>query len=368
MQTVDILIYIALSEEFNYLVDDLLGDSDQSFISQEMEDYPLTIFYGNIFCKNQEKYFHTVIIPAGKMGNTRAATVTSAILAKSSVCDVIVLGIAGSLSNDLQPGDVLIPDSVEEYLANSAAIGEDNNWEFKTSGNNLPTSLRLLNRFQHFFSRYRPIYDQWLKDSNDRLNHILENKKIQEILDKHGEELRSDVKLFAGDDKKLASGPAVGKGKAFTDWLKNQVDRKFFAIDMESSGVYDAVNLRIPSPRVIAFRGISDFADERKQLIEDTVREQFREVSLKNAFHLLLHGIESGLFNPDIVESSGSNNVESEDGQKSLQEKPEHIDKKVKEVKKFEHHKEVYRFAYSSKGMNKGNYAAEQLAFKKILG
>lgn len=123
--------------------------------------------------------------------------------------------------------------------------------------------------------------------------------EVKEKLKDAGFEIRSGIKLFAGDDQKLASGPAVGKGDAFVDWLRREVDRKASAIEMESAGVYDAVQVRIPQPRVIAIRGISDFADERKEILEDSAKGKFREVAAQNALSLLLRGIEAGVFDPD---------------------------------------------------------------------
>ena len=74
------------------------------------------------------------------------------------------------------------------------------------------------------------------------------------------------------------SGPAVGKGSAFISWIKGKVDRKVVAMEMESAGIYDAALIHTPAPRVIAIRGISDFADERKELLEDAAKDQFRSV------------------------------------------------------------------------------------------
>lgn len=62
------------------------------------------------------------------MGNTRSASLTSALIEKLNPANIVVLGIAGSLVNDMEPGDVFIPDTVNEYMANSATHGEGKNW------------------------------------------------------------------------------------------------------------------------------------------------------------------------------------------------------------------------------------------------
>lgn len=295
---IDVLLYIALSEEFNHLSDKLIEEVGDAFVPQELVDIAITIFCGKVFSPVLNRDFQLAVVPAGKMGNTRAVAVTSAILSKSQACDVVVLGIAGSLSKDLQPGDVFIPDSTNEYLANSATKGKGKTWMFETSGNDLPTSRRLLNRFQMFQHTQKTFYEKWSKDCAARFAPLIEGK-IQEAMTNAGWDIRPEIRLFAGDDRKLASGPAVGKGKAFVEWIKQEVDRKVVAMEMESAGVYDAMQLCTPAPRVIAIHGISDFADERKELIEDSAKERFRAVSAKNALSLLLCGIEAGLFKED---------------------------------------------------------------------
>jgi nucleoside phosphorylase len=295
---IDVLLYIALSEEFNDLSDELIEELGDGFMPQELEDIALTVFYGKISSPALNRDFQLAVVPAGKMGINRAAAVTSSILAKLHVSDVVVLGIAGSLSSDLQPGDVFIPDSVNEYLANSATKGKGETWTFEISGNHLPTSPRLLNRFQNFRHTEKRFYDSWFQDCAARLAPLIEGE-IQEAMAKAGLNIRSEIKLFAGDDRKLACGPAVGKGKAFVEWIKGEVDRKVAALDMESAGIYDAALIRTPAPRTIAIRGISDFADERKKLIEDAAKDQFRSISAKNALSLLLRAIEAGLFKED---------------------------------------------------------------------
>ena len=297
---IDILLYVALTEEFDALSEALADDLQTEFDFVELKDLALHVFSVNVPSPALGKETKLGIVPAGKMGITRAANVVSAVLDRSNCNDVVVLGIAGSISDDLQPGDVLIPDNVTEYLANSAAIDDSENgqWKFEISGNPHITTPRLLNRFQYFKFTSKDRFEQWEVDCASRYGPVA-TKEIQAKMEEAGFAMRSEIRLFAGDDKKLASGPAVGKGKAFVNWLKSDVDRKFVAIEMESAGVYDAVSIRSTPPRVLAIRGISDFADERKRLIEDGAKGLFRAVAAKNALSLLLRGIEAGFFQPE---------------------------------------------------------------------
>lgn len=298
---IDILLYVALSEEFDALKKEL----GPGFLAREFDDIALTAFLGTIHSPVLNRSYRVAVVPAGKMGNTRSATTTSMLIEKLKPADVIVLGIAGSLSNDMEPGDVFIPDSVNEFLANSATSGEGERWEFSTSGNQFQTSLRLLNRLQ-FFHHTQPVhYERWQKGVEERRAALL-SEADEEALAAAGLIMRGSSKLFAGDDRKLASGPAVGKGKAFAEWIRREVDRKVAALEMESAGVYDAAIVRTPAPRTVAIRGISDYADSRKEKIEKAAEGKFRELSARNAVSLLIHSIEAGLFAIDAGATPGT--------------------------------------------------------------
>jgi nucleoside phosphorylase len=160
----DILLYFALKEELD-LAMAMLGDG---FKPKEMPDMALTGFFGSIPSPILGRDFRVAVFPAGKMGNTRSANVTSAVIEKVKPDDIVVLGIAGSLANDVEPGDVFIPDSVVEYLANAATEGEGETWTFRTSGNHFQTSVRLLNRFQFFAHTQKPHYARWHDDTVQR--------------------------------------------------------------------------------------------------------------------------------------------------------------------------------------------------------
>lgn len=304
---IDVLLYVALSEEFDAITTALTEDLQAKIKFFELKNLALQVFTVDVPSPVLEKKIRLAIVPAGKMGTTRAASVVSAILDRSHCNNVVVLGIAGSLSDDLQPGDVLIPESVIEYLANSAAKNEEKNeaWKLETSGNSYATNPRLLNRFQLLKNTHKDQFGRWEADCAARYAPVA-TKEIQFKMEEAGFAMRSEVRLFAGDDLKLASGPTVGKSDSFVEWLKSQVDRKFAAIEMESSGVYDAAIIRSNPPRMLAIRGISDFADERKKLIEDGTKGQFRNVAARNALSLLLRGIEAGFFEPEAAPHAAS--------------------------------------------------------------
>jgi nucleoside phosphorylase len=293
--TVDILLYIALKEEFD-VVKRLLGDLEV----RKLEGEAVTLFAGRIRSQSLGRDFKVGVVPAGKMGNVRAASITSVVLREWKPNDVVVIGIAGSISNDLEPGDVFIPDSVVDYLANSASQGEKGLSTFVTSGNAFQTSLRLLNNFEFFADTHPQEYSKWEADAFQARGRLIQGS-IEEAMASAGLPTRGKCQIYAGDDLKLASGPTVGKGTAFVKWLTREVDRKFAAMEMESAGVHDATLIRTPAPRTIAIRGISDYADERKAKVEKNAKGKFRELAAHNAASLFVRGVEAGLFEPDTA-------------------------------------------------------------------
>lgn len=290
---VDIALYVALSEEFFTFQKDM-GDG---FSPVELPDVALTCFLGSISSDAPKRSYKILVIPAGKMGISRAGVVISAILDRYRPDNVVVLGIAGSLASELQPGDVFIPDRVVEYLANSATVGTEN-WEFQTSGNHYSTDPRLLNRLQFLPATQATAFVDWRRKALSRFKKII-NAEAMTALKAAGLQMRAQSEMIAGDDRGLASGPAVGKGEAFVTWLKKSVDRKLAAIEMESAGVFDAAFIRIPAPRVMAIRGISDFADERKEILEKAAKGGFRKLAIKNSITLFITAVKAGLFQPE---------------------------------------------------------------------
>src|SRR5262249_37518463 len=138
----------------------------------ELDDVSLTCFLGSIRAATLDKEFRILVVTAGKMGTTRSASVASAIIGRFKPKDVVVIGIAGSLVDDLQPGDVFIPDRVNEYLANSAAVGTED-WTFQTSGNHFVTDPRLLNRFQVFSATQPEIHSRWRRNAVSRFRNVV---------------------------------------------------------------------------------------------------------------------------------------------------------------------------------------------------
>lgn len=151
------------------------------------------------------------------------------------------------------------------------------------------------NRFQFFAHTNRDYYKRWQQDTQNFRAELI-SEEIKLALASKDLILHGSCKLFAGDDRKLASGPVVGKGTGFVDWIIREHDRKVAALEMESAGVHDAATVRTPAPRAVAIRGISDYADTRKEKIEDAAKGKFRDLSARNAVSFFIHTVRAGLF------------------------------------------------------------------------
>jgi nucleoside phosphorylase len=287
----DILIYVALAEEFEYIIKTFT----LPFNKIESKNHALTHYAGEIPAKDgSNKVYKITLVPSGTMGNVHSAVFASSLIDEFNPSDVVVIGIAGSLSNDLSPGDILIPNRVVDYMANSAGVGEWQN-EYENSGNYYDCDRRLINRFQNFKISNELSYINWQTKTEENLStSITENMSAS--LENEGISLPSKARLFIGDDRSLASGPTVGKGTAFAKWLKSKVDRKFAAVEMESAGVVAASLLKINGPRVLVLRGISDLATEKKSILEEIAGDNLRKMCMKNVVVLLQTAIEEGLF------------------------------------------------------------------------
>jgi nucleoside phosphorylase len=297
----DILVYIAMSEELQHVIDTF----DISFTGKELKDLALTPYSAEIPSNNGNKKYNIVLVAAGTMGNTNSAAITSQLIGRYNPANIVVIGIAGSLSDDLSPGDVFIPNRITEYLANTAATGRTE-IEVKVSGNYFQSDRRLLNRFANFSLNHQDKFSTWETKSEGAYKaQITEEIDTKLKTEKIG--LHPKAKLVVGDDRSLASGPIVGKGEAFAEFIKAKVDRKAAAIEMESAGVYASAETLITPPRMLAIRGISDLASDKKAILEKIVGPSLRKICMQNAVSLLELAIKEDLFAPEEKKSGDEN-------------------------------------------------------------
>jgi nucleoside phosphorylase len=217
----------------------------------------------------------TIACIIGEMGPLPASIATNRLLSFARVNFLTVLGLAGALDKDVLLGDVVIADEVNEFLAKSKAVESADGYKLRFSGRHSRLDYSLREAISHFEVSAATYYTQWQDGGAGELESI--TTAVDSRL------AASRPRLHIGS---IASGDVVGAAKAFTDELL-AIDRKFLALDMEAAGVVKAATDRLEPVPVIIVRGISDFADERKQLLDAQGGGAWRRLAVRNAASLL---------------------------------------------------------------------------------
>jgi nucleoside phosphorylase len=140
---IDIAVYIALNEEFSFVLNTLPAPVEV----REDSDVSVTYYLFDLELPLLTKKSRILLISAGAMGPPRAAALVAHINSRFELDNVVVLGISGSVDKDVLPGDVFIPKIVDNYLSVAAAVpAKDDplNWSLSLSGGSYRPDSRLL--------------------------------------------------------------------------------------------------------------------------------------------------------------------------------------------------------------------------------
>ena len=290
---VDIAVFIAPKEEWRHFEQFLSRRFQVTWVT---DDHPTKTFTFHRCVIELPKIGTTVsiaVVCIGEMGQERAANAASAMLDYLTPSSIVVIGIAGAISDDLRLGDIVIPNEVWSYLANSAADDtESGQIDFKAAGNHFRPDANLLNQERQVGTRVPKSLQAWRRRCADRLSNAIKGKNssalpLDDITRKHP--------LVFDGDQHLATGPSVVRSEVLAKWIASH-DRKTVAVEMESASVLDAVETEITTRAALAIRGISDFGDSRKSMVEKTFKGAFRRISMLNAIDYLCLLIEAGVF------------------------------------------------------------------------
>ena len=184
-----------------------------------------------------------------------------------------VAGIAGALEPELRLGDVVIASSVDEYLVAARATAGLDRYNFEVAGVSWVAGRDLVT-YAHNFRYLGGGFEAWQRRAAARLPVA-------------SELARPEPDYLVGP---IASGDVVGADEAFAQWLR-QHNRFRAALEMEAGGVARAI-YRSGQTELLVVRGISDFADKRKQDLDATAgpggdRGAWRQYAALNAVDLL---------------------------------------------------------------------------------
>ena len=185
---------------------------------------------------------------------------------------LVVLGIAGGVSDDLALCDVAVSNEVFDVLHNnkiSEKKGSGTDISFAPSFYNVNAELVSTFAFLRIHPSLAKSYQEW----QSLACHEAEQSQISD-------DVGAPAQLHIGP---IACGPVSASPK-FNEKLKG-LHRKVMAIETESGGVFERVGQAgIPA---IAIRGISDLADADKAALERRTKGAARRVAMRNAANLL---------------------------------------------------------------------------------
>jgi nucleoside phosphorylase len=213
-----------------------------------------------------------ISILASQMGAQSALLSANAAVQDYNPDLVVVIGIAGGISSDLQVGDICISNEIIDILQNTKISEKNGKPEIAFAPDFYPVDAELVASFT-FFEMHpdlKPSYNEWLQRSKDIANS--ENLT--------GHVRRDGPHIVVGP---LACGPVVASTQ-FTEKLQ-ALHRKVAAIETESGGIFG--RLRLAKIPVIAIRGISDLADSEKAELEIATGGAARRYAARVAMDLL---------------------------------------------------------------------------------
>ena len=265
-------VIIALKEEFRIFNEILIEKSS----SHENED--------TFYIYNFDNNLSVVSTFMGDMGGENASIQTSKFLSRYSCSVIINIGIAGSLDRDVLLGDIVIANQVESYMKVAKATKEpkDKSFNIKLSGETYRPSRTLVEEIDHIEFLFPKLYEEWKQNCSNYMTNSLA-KEAYDFLDQK-KLISNSPKIEKGH---VASGDIVAGAEEFVNMLKNK-DRKYLAIEMEAGGVLNALEKLSSNVNSLIVRGISDFADERKNEMDTIGDGAIRKYAMHNVVTFLL--------------------------------------------------------------------------------
>lgn len=201
-------------------------------------------------------------------GQAHASVISTHAVGRWKPERVVLLGIAGSLEpSRLQLGDVVISYEIYGYEVGDAT---DNGINFRPTVNQIGAAD--LDRVRAFRDDPKD-YQGWQKECMEAAS------KLELDLSSRPPQLHLEV---------TASGNHVVKSVAEGQKLRDKINNKISAVEMEARGVHQALYLGAQRADTLMIRGISDYADEKKAELEETTKDAWRTFAAGNAARLLM--------------------------------------------------------------------------------
>lgn len=232
----DIAVICALEEELDVIKETLIE------VKPVKVDYDDDIYYEGCFLKDDKK-IRVIISYANQMGMVATASLTTKMINNFAPRYMVMTGITGGTKPDkMNFGDVIVAASSWDYRAGKDIRKEEQSVHLNTI-NAIEISTSMIS------------YCRRLSEDKESLSHIKESFA-------KGEKPKNDLRLLIGP---IVSGASVVTDPQIVkDVLENQ-HREVLGIEMEIYGMYYAASWALrPRPKIVAMKGVSDFADLKK--------------------------------------------------------------------------------------------------------
>ena len=231
----DIGIIVALSEEFGYITELLPAVEPIQFEGTYL--YRLDLSPVSAIC-----------CVAGQMGTLPASSAAHRLLRFAEINVLVLVGVAGAIASDVEVGDVVVAEEVDEYQASAKAEPTSDGYEVRYSGRHQSLNYSIKESIRHFRHACPDGFSKWQAEVSRDFNAI--------DVPHRRSVCSPPAALHLGP---IASGNTVAASRVFVNEVR-QINRKFLAIDMESAGVAFTASERVDPVRWLVVRGVSDRA------------------------------------------------------------------------------------------------------------
>ncbi|RKH95402.1 hypothetical protein [Corallococcus sp. AB038B] len=271
MALLDFLILLPLDEEFRNVA--RLLQSGRSPCSRRVGDSYHDVWVAEEDSFKRGRVLHLCAAAAmGRMGQDESAAFAKAACSYWQPAHVILLGIAGSISPEVNLGDVVIPGEAVGYVV-ASVVGDPPRFEFRHTGHE---ALGVLQGRARYIRNNDRLYSEWQEACLAAAHKDPYLKtRITRPPEAHAEKIA------------LASGNNVVKARGFAEQLREQLKSNVHAVEMESKGLFVALRGIQSKPEPLLIRGISDLADERKAEIDESSGGAYRTWAAQNAARFL---------------------------------------------------------------------------------
>lgn len=239
-----------------------------------------------------------ISVLAEQMGSQSALFSTDGSISDFEPNLIVVVGIAGGISNDLTVGDVCIANEVIDVLHNAkiTEVAGKTEIAFAPDFYNVDAELVSSFTFLRVHPTFKKMYMDWRTEGGLSPDAIA-----------LGDAVRADgPEIHLGP---LACGPVVAS-EQFNAKLK-ALHRKLMAVETESGGVFGRLSRsNVPA---ISIRGISDMADSDKAELERRTQGGARRLAMENASRLFQQQIKNERFINVAIRHKENSNCQAED-------------------------------------------------------